>query len=119
MKRRFKEFLNLQMRFEDNPKLSKVVKAVKGPNKWLSLPFTKQNEQSVELRRVFFEKWLENLCCHTEIVLSKEFKEFLAYGDDGSVAYVRKPGFEDTKIDRVKRTTSHYLIKVVNNVPLF
>ena len=110
VRRRFKEFLNLQMRLEEQPKLRPLVRAIKGqPNKWLSLPFIvsgRQDEQSLEARRGFLEKWLVALCGQPAVAVSKELMAFLAYGDDGSVAFDRRGadnnGGSNTKIDKVR-----------------
>jgi hypothetical protein len=102
VKRKFKEFLNLQLRLEDHPNLRGVIKGIKGPNKWLNLPFAKHSEQNLEIRRVFFEKWLDSLCSHPVVAMSKELKDFLAYCDDGSVPYPAKKS-DDTRMDRVSQ----------------
>ena len=59
------------------------------------------------LRRKFLENWLTSLCNHSAVVVSPELREFLAYGDDGKIAFAPgtgKPGI--LKIDKVKRISS-------------
>lgn len=100
--RTFKEFLNLQMRLEDNAKFKTAMKTMKGPNKMLHQPYSmSKTNADLEARRAFLEKWLIELCEHSEIAIGKELKSFLAYGDDGSIAFARRGETENKKIDKV------------------
>ncbi|XP_053381962.1 sorting nexin-19-like [Mercenaria mercenaria] len=52
VKRRFREFINLQSRLEDNPSYKKSMKDVKGPKKILpSLPFGNMGKDTVDSRK--------------------------------------------------------------------
>ena len=131
VKRRFKEFLNLHLRLEENPKLKAQLRGLKGPNKWLHLPFThnavKSNlaqisEQSLEGRRAFLQKWLIKLAQIPAVVVSKEFMAFMAYGDDGSAAFREKSSENsDSKIDRkfLSRTVFGVIHSIKDALPTF
>ncbi|XP_067122831.1 sorting nexin-19-like isoform X1 [Centruroides vittatus] len=90
VKRRFREFLALQGRLEENSKLKKYMKKIKGPNKWLGSLLFPMDKKTVEERRQFLEKYLQELCSCKAIAASSELQEFLAYGGDASIAYVRR-----------------------------
>ncbi|XP_022253102.1 sorting nexin-19-like [Limulus polyphemus] len=90
VKRRFREFLTLQSRLEDNKVTCKHLKGIKGPSKWLATPFYALDKKNIEERRVFLQSYLVKLCSREVVANSPELKEFLAYGIDASIAYVRK-----------------------------
>lgn len=102
VKRKFKEFLNLHARLEDNAKLRAEIKGIKNPSKWLNLPFSKHSEQSLENKRLFLEKWLVTLCHQPSVAVSRELGDFLAYGNNGQIEYAKKSGSDESKIDRVR-----------------
>ncbi|XP_076349834.1 sorting nexin-19-like [Tachypleus tridentatus] len=90
VKRRFREFLTLQSRLEDNKVMCKHLKGIKGPSKWLTTPFYALDKKNIDERRAFLQSYLVKLCSRDILANSPELKEFLAYGVDASIAYVRK-----------------------------
>ncbi|OWF45493.1 sorting nexin-19-like [Mizuhopecten yessoensis] len=102
VKRRFREFVNLQARLEDNEAYRKSLKDVKGPRRWLSLPFGNMDKRSVESRRKSLETFLKSLIQKLDICNGFELKEFLAYEGDGHIAFVRKaPEISVPRIDKM------------------
>ncbi|XP_064113748.1 uncharacterized protein LOC135220521 [Macrobrachium nipponense] len=91
VKRRFREFLTLHSALEDDQKLRSAMKGVKGPNKWLNLPFSKLDSTTIATRKQFLEKYLQSVIQRPELNISTPVKEFLAYGLDSSVSFVKKP----------------------------
>ncbi|RXG56786.1 Sorting nexin-19 [Armadillidium vulgare] len=91
VKRRFREFLSLQSALEEDPLLRASMKGVKGPNKWLNLPFSKLDSATISSRRQFLEKYLQALIQRSPINTSAQLKDFLAYGSDSSISFVKKP----------------------------
>ncbi|KAK3891329.1 hypothetical protein Pcinc_004773 [Petrolisthes cinctipes] len=91
VKRRFREFLRLHSSLEEDPKLRTAMKGVKGPNKWLNLPFSKLDSTTIATRKQFLEKYLQSVIQRPEVNISTPVKEFLAYGLDSSVSFVKKP----------------------------
>ncbi len=51
VKRRFKEFINLQLALEANQRLRNVVRTIKGPSKWTGIALTKQGVADNETKR--------------------------------------------------------------------
>lgn len=90
VKRRFREFRTLQDRLDKNASLRPYLQNIQKPSKWLELPFGKTDKETIEERRVFLEKYLCELVRKEEIAASPELREFLAYGSDASIAYVKK-----------------------------
>ncbi|XP_064115048.1 uncharacterized protein LOC135221153 [Macrobrachium nipponense] len=87
----FREFLTLHSALEDDQKLRSAMKGVKGPNKWLNLPFSKLDSTTIATRKQFLEKYLQSVIQRPELNISTPVKEFLAYGLDSSVSFVKKP----------------------------
>lgn len=102
VKRRFREFLALQGRLEENSKLKKYMKKIKGPNKWLGSLLFPMDKKTVEERRQFLEKYLQELCSCKAIAASSELQEFLAYQGDASIAYVRRTA-ENVGVPRIDK----------------
>ncbi|XP_035209756.1 uncharacterized protein LOC118184218 isoform X2 [Stegodyphus dumicola] len=90
IKRRFREFLALQSRLEDNPSLKSYLKGIKGPSKWLALPFSNLDKKNITERKSFLESYLKELCSQGPIAQSSELQEFLAYGGDARIAFAKK-----------------------------
>lgn len=90
VKRRFREFINLQNRLEDNPEYKKSLKDVKGLTKWLSLPFGNMDKNSIEKRKNTLENFMKSLLEKDDVCSSPEIKEFLAYDGNAHIAFVRK-----------------------------
>ncbi len=128
VRRTFREFLNLQASLEGSPRLRGAVRGVKGPGKWINMSYSKQTGPGLESKRyekklLFCEvmaltalnssqfsrailgNWLAELCQIPQIAVSQEFKEFLAYGDDGTAAFNRGSNGEQTrnKIEKVNK----------------
>nr|XP_027210457.1 uncharacterized protein LOC113803843 [Penaeus vannamei] len=91
VKRRFREFLTLHAALEEDSRLRTAMKGVKGPNKWLNLPFSKLDSTTIATRKQFLEKYLQSVIQRPEVNISTPVKEFLAYGSDSSVSFVKKP----------------------------
>ncbi|XP_078585050.1 uncharacterized protein LOC144867149 [Branchiostoma floridae x Branchiostoma japonicum] len=91
VRRRFREFITLHVALEENPKFRKIMKNVKGPNRLFYLPFGNMDKNTIRQRRGQLQDFLGELCSRPELCQSKELQEFLAYGRDGSIAFVRKP----------------------------
>ncbi|XP_078665523.1 uncharacterized protein LOC144907952 isoform X2 [Branchiostoma floridae x Branchiostoma belcheri] len=91
VRRRFREFITLHAALEENPKFRKIMKNVKGPNRLFHLPFGNMDKNTIRQRRGQLQDFLGELCSKPEVCQSKELQEFLAYGRDGSIAFVRKP----------------------------
>ncbi|CAH1248074.1 SNX19 [Branchiostoma lanceolatum] len=91
VRRRFREFITLHVALEENPKYRKIMKNVKGPNRLFYLPFGNMDKNTIRQRRGQLQDFLGELCSKPEVCQSKELQEFLAYGRDGSIAFVRKP----------------------------
>lgn len=101
IKRRFREFLALQSRLEDNPNLKNYLKGIKGPSKWLALPFSNMDKKNIAERKSFLENYLKELCNQGPIAQSSELQEFLAYGGDATVAFVKKAA--DINVPRIDK----------------
>lgn len=80
-KRRFKEFLLLQARLEEQSQWKPHLKGIKAPNRWLNLSFSKDTATST--RKTMLERYLNQLCSHPVLGTSREVFQFMAYGDDG------------------------------------
>ena len=95
VKRRFREFVNLQYRLEDNPKLKQYIINLKRPSNLRlfipSMPFAKIKQHNldkniIEFRRKFLENFLSVLCNIGPICESIELQDFLGYRNNSSVA---------------------------------
>ncbi len=143
--RRFKEFLNLQVSLESNPKLRGVARGIKGPNKLLSMPFAKQSGTGMEARRYMYctlyivalnmrhdlnyelsdknyfrlvlNQWLQEVCLRSQLVASQEFKDFLAYSDDGLAAFNQRGG--GNKMEKLSRTVTGVITSIKDVLPNF
>ncbi|GBM33383.1 Sorting nexin-19 [Araneus ventricosus] len=101
IKRRFREFVALQSKLEDNPFLKAHLKGIKGPSKWLVLPFSNLDKRNIAERRVFLENYLRELCSSAVISQSSELQEFLAYGGGDRMTFVRKA--TDASVPRIDK----------------
>lgn len=101
VKRRFREFLALQSRLEDISELKPCLKGIKGPSKWLATPFSNLDKRNVAERKVFLENYLLHLCKRDVIMKSPVLHEFLAYGGDASIAFVKKAS--DINVPRIDK----------------
>ncbi|GIY95741.1 sorting nexin-19 [Caerostris extrusa] len=101
IKRRFREFVTLQSKLEDNPSLKVHLKGIKGPSKWLVLPFSNLDKKNIAERRLFLENYLKELCSSAAIAQSSELQEFLAYGGEESMTFVRKAA--DASVPRIDK----------------
>ena len=105
---RFREFLNLQSALEDDPHLRLCLKGIKGPNKWLNLPFSKLDSGTISTRKLFLEKYLQNIIQRPSLNSSLPLKEFLAYGSDASVAFSKKP--LELNVPRLDKVIEYHII---------
>ncbi|XP_052764230.1 uncharacterized protein LOC128206099 [Mya arenaria] len=120
VKRRYSEFINLQLRLEDNPKYRRSMKAIKGPKKLLpSLPFGNMGKDAVESRKELLVNFLQSLLKRPDICNGEELKQFLGYSGDGHIAFVRKiPENTGPRIDqRLVKTMSGVFDKIVEGLP--
>lgn len=62
---RFREFHTLHDALEGDTKLRAAMKGVKGPNKWLNLPFSKLDSATIATRKQFLEKYLQVYLCES------------------------------------------------------
>ncbi|XP_076061972.1 uncharacterized protein LOC143037509 [Oratosquilla oratoria] len=121
VKRRFREFLTLHAALEEDQRLRTFMKGVKGPNKWLNLPFSKLDSTTIASRKQFLEKYLQAVIQRPEINISLPMKEFLAYGSDASVAFVKKPlELSVPRLDKLlARTVSGVFHSIKTALPSF
>ncbi|XP_041360552.1 sorting nexin-19-like isoform X2 [Gigantopelta aegis] len=121
VKRRFREFVNLQARLDDESKYKNLLKDVKGPSRWATLPFKNRDKDSVESRRSFLDKFLKGLIAVEAVCNGPELRQFLAYEGDGHIAYVRKsPEMSVPRIDKMfARTMSEVFdrLKAIPDIP--
>ncbi|XP_077990683.1 sorting nexin-19-like [Glandiceps talaboti] len=101
VKRRYREFLNLHSRLEENKQLRKHLKDLKEPNRLFTLPLGNMNKDYVEHRRRFLEVYIQGLLSKPDIQRSTEVKEFLAFESDPYIAYVKKAPDIVPRIDRM------------------
>jgi len=98
IKRRFREFVLLQLRLEENPKIRPYMKNIPKPTKLkaatqniFSLPGItniKLDQSTIKLRQRFLERFLNALNGSPFIANSYEFKEFFSYNvnQSGSIS---------------------------------
>ncbi|XP_013400979.1 uncharacterized protein LOC106166859 [Lingula anatina] len=78
--RRFREFVNLHSRLENSDLYKKCIKDVKGPKKWLTMPFGIGNmgQENIDSRKSTLEVYLQTLCAKSGLsVLSQKLTEIL------------------------------------------
>lgn len=112
VKRRFREFINLQNRLEDNPEYKKSLKDVKGLTKWLSLPFGNMDKNSIEKRKNTLENFMKSLLEKDDVCSSPEIKEFLAYDGNAHIAFVRKVPDSIQPLTKMIRSVSSVFDKI-------
>ena len=74
VKRRFKEFINLESRLEANSKLGPLVRdqQLERPTTWL---MESTGDPTVEARRAFLERWVAALCDRPSLATSQELRK--------------------------------------------
>ena len=82
VKRRFREFVNLQNRLEDNPTLRRFLRRIKKPSKLRVTTNTifggpKSDRETIAHRMIFLEHFLIDLCNREPIANSREMRQFL------------------------------------------
>lgn len=100
IKRRFREFVILQLRLEENPKIRPYMKNIPKPTKLkaatqniFSLPGItniKLDQSTVKLRQRFLERFLIALNSSPFIANSYEFKEFFSYNINSATSNITK-----------------------------
>lgn len=61
------------------------------------------DKKNIAERKSFLENYLKELCCQAPIAQSSELQEFLAYGGDATVAFVKKAAdISVPRIDKVR-----------------
>ncbi|XP_043198878.1 uncharacterized protein LOC122368730 [Amphibalanus amphitrite] len=113
VRRRFREFLNLHSRLEANPEYKHLLRGIKEPNRWQTLPFNRLDNAAIVSRRTFLERYLCELCARPQISTSAELKEFMAYETDGSIAFIRKPVMNVPRIDQMFTKTMSGVLKTI------
>ncbi|XP_062586922.1 sorting nexin-19-like [Saccostrea cucullata] len=116
VKRRFREFINLQNRLEDNSTYKRNLKDVKGLTKWLSLPFGNMDKNNIEKRKKTLENFIKALLEKDLICNSPEMKEFLAYDGNAHIAFVRKAPDSVQPLTMMVRTFSSVFDKIGDKV---
>ena len=58
VKRRYKEFVDLQSKMEENPLLKPLLKNIKAPSKFLNLPIGNMENEIIERRRKKLNEYL-------------------------------------------------------------
>ncbi|XP_002741816.2 sorting nexin-19-like [Saccoglossus kowalevskii] len=101
VKRRYREFLNLHSRLEDNAQLKKHIKDVKEPSRLFTLPVGNMNKEYVEYRRRFLEAYILGLLGKPIIHTSTEIREFLAYECDTHIEFVKKAPEIVPRLDKI------------------
>ena len=109
--RRFSEFIALQKVLERNKSFKRLMKGIKKPS---SIQITAQNllafagsahtrldSSTVEFRRIYLQNYLKQLSNLRPIAESSQFQQFLAYGSDGSIAFVGPIHSLSSNIDKV------------------
>ncbi|CAM1300377.1 Uncharacterised protein g2688 [Pycnogonum litorale] len=91
VRRRYREFVNLQTRLEANLLYKQRLKDIRTPNKYINSPFSNMAKHTVEQRRKFLQQYLQTLCQTEDVCTSAELREFMAYGINANIAFVRKP----------------------------
>lgn len=100
IKRRFREFVLLQLRLEENPKIRPYMKNIPKPTKLkaatqniFSLPGItniKLDQSTIKLRQRFLERFLTALNSSPFIANSYEFREFFSYNVNPATSNITK-----------------------------
>lgn len=118
VRRRFREFETLHSCLEEDPQLRPLLRGVKGPNKWSVLPFSKLDSEAIGERRMALELYLQILISKKPLANSRQLKDFLAYGSDASIAYVRKSTSDLPRLDKfLMKTVSGMFDKLKTALP--
>ncbi|XP_076457272.1 uncharacterized protein LOC143291305 [Babylonia areolata] len=117
-KRRYREFVNLMSRLEDNPAYKRLLKDVKGPKRWLTLPFKNMDKESVASRQKALELFLKSLIEVEAVCNGPEMREFLAYEGDSHIAFVKKPSeINVPRIDKMLARTVSGVFDKLKSLP--
>ncbi|XP_057371399.1 sorting nexin-19-like [Daphnia carinata] len=81
VRRRFRQFMQLHAQLEasEDPSVSKAIRSIRGPSKWLNLPFSRLDQNTVAHRQIFLERFMQQLCTSPAIGMSRELRNFLDY----------------------------------------
>ena len=81
IKRRFDQFLQLHSQLEasDNISISEAMRTIRGPSKWLNLPFSRLDQNTVAHRQGFLERYMQQLVNCVVIRTCSEMRQFLDY----------------------------------------
>lgn len=111
IKRRFREFVLLQLRLEENPKIRPYIKNIPKPTKLkaatqniFSLPginSIKLDQSTIKLRQRFLERFLNALNSSPFIANSYEFKEFFSYNLNPNVSSKSKSTILQVNLNKV------------------
>ncbi|XP_050419333.1 sorting nexin-19 [Patella vulgata] len=117
-KRRFREFVNLNSRLDNNSYYKDLLKVVKGPKRWLNLPFKNMDKESVESRKAFLNQFLKSLIEIEAICNGPELREFLAYEGDSHIAFVKKSSeISVPRIDKMLVRTVSGMFDKIKSLP--
>ncbi|XP_067664484.1 sorting nexin-19-like [Haliotis asinina] len=118
VKRRFREFVNLQARLDAKDNYKKLLRDTKGPSRWNTLPFKNMDKDNVESRRVFLEKFLKSLIQIEAVCNGPELREFLAYEGDGHIAFVKKAReISVPRLDKMFVKTASVVFDKLKSIP--
>uniref|UniRef100_A0A0P5LRA2 Sorting nexin-19 n=1 Tax=Daphnia magna TaxID=35525 RepID=A0A0P5LRA2_9CRUS len=81
VRRRFRQFMELHAQLEasEDPSISQAIRSIRGPSKWLNLPFSRLDQNTVAHRQIFLERYMQQLCTSPAIGMSAELRNFLDY----------------------------------------
>lgn len=66
------------------------------------------DKKNIAERRAFLENYLKELCNQGPIAQSPELQEFLAYGGDATIAFVKKAA--DINVPRIDKVCLHMFL---------
>ncbi|XP_046395881.1 uncharacterized protein LOC124163190 isoform X2 [Ischnura elegans] len=81
VKRQFQEFLDLHAQLEVDPVWRDALKGLKGPTRWLNLPFGKASASTIAGRRTLLQAYLRGVCTSMPQLASrsKALRTFMGY----------------------------------------
>ncbi|XP_078483524.1 sorting nexin-19 [Ciona intestinalis] len=110
VQRRFREFLTLQDRLNENQKVRKLMTKIRGPSRMFPMPIGNLDKQYIEKRRKLLQAFMRELCSYPEISETVELRQFLAYTTDPRIAFVRKSSEYIPRFDKMFKNAFHELI---------
>ncbi|CAF0724093.1 unnamed protein product [Didymodactylos carnosus] len=87
VRRRFREFLNLQKRLLNNPLTAGHAHVLRGPQNSLSLSMRNMSPELVHKRKILLDQYLKTIITNEILNCSHDVLEFFAYNSDVNVLY--------------------------------